>query len=329
MQSHQLTESEEPANQEFGPILERALKRARALIPPEYEIVHELSHDHARVRGDATELENLFASACVLAWQSIAGQPAKIVVESVELVMDEVVLNDEAEKLQGGLPPRRYVHVIISNDKRQPPGPLHLKMRPPPEGSALPSARRLRLIDMRSVVSEHKGMFSVATEPTLGTGFDIYLPSAAVLDRQAVTGSGGALKHVVYVDDYAGMRELIEEVLPDAGFRVTSFDKAMPALRFILTNSTGCDAVVTDFKLLDLDGLELLKQIKRVRPALPVIIVSGYVDDTLRARALERGAVAVLSKTQDLDALCEVLHQLLPSDAQPEAGSFTDWSSLS
>lgn len=328
MQSHDLAQGEESANQEFGPILGRALERARALIPPEVDLVHELSHGHARVRGEAVDLENLFTSACVLAWQSIAGQSGRIVVESAEVVMDEVVLNADAETLQGGLPPRRYVHIVISNDRRAPPGPLHIKMRPPPEGSPLPSARRLRLIDMRSVVSQHKGMFSVATEPTLGTGFDMYLPSAASLDRQAVSGSGGTLRHVVYVDDYAGMRELIEEVLPDAGFRVTSFDKAMPALRFIQTGTTACDAVVTDYKLLDLDGLELLKQIKRVRPGLPVIIVSGYVDDTLRARALERGAAAVLSKTQDLDALCQVLRKLLPSDAQPETGSFTDWSSL-
>jgi two-component system cell cycle sensor histidine kinase/response regulator CckA len=319
---------EDAVNQEFGPIIDRALARARALLPPEIELVHELSHGHARVRGDAVALENLFTSACILAWHSVAGQSARIVVETAEVVMDEVVLTDNAETLKGGLPPRRYVHVVVSNDKRQPPGPLHLRMRPPPAGGPPASARRLRLIEMRSVVSDHKGMFSVATEPALGTGFDMYLPTAAPLDRQSVSGSGGELRHVVYIDDYSGMRELIEEVLPDAGFRVTSFDRAMPALKFLQTSACNCDAVVSDYKLTDLDGLELLKQIKRLHPDLPVIIVSGYVDDTLRARALERGASAVLSKTQDLEALCEVLHDLLPSLAQAEAGSFTDWASL-
>jgi len=328
MHGHVAADNEEPSNLEFGPIMARALERARALLPPEIELVHELCHGHARVRGDATALENLFTSACILAWHSVAGQAARIVVESDEVLMDEVVLTADAETLKGGLPPRRYVHVIVSNDKRQPPGPLHINMRPPAEGSPPVSARRLKLIEMRSVVSGHKGMFSVATEPSLGTGFDMYLPTAAPLDRQAVSGSGGALRHVVYVDDYSDMRELIEEVLPDAGFRVTSFDRAIPALAFLQTSSTICDAVVSDYKLTDLDGLELLKQVKRLFPDLPVIIVSGYVDDMLRARALERGAAAVLSKTQDLEALCDLLHELLPPIAQAEAGSFTDWASL-
>lgn len=328
MQGQASADIEQTSNQEFGPILERALGRARALLPSEIELVHELSHGHARVRGDAVSLENLFTSACILAWQAVAGQATRIVVESAEVLMDEVELTCDAETLKGGLPPRRYVHVIVSNDMRQPPGPLHLRMRPPPEGGPQISARRLRLIDMRAVVTGHRGMFSVATEPSLGTGFDMYLPTAASLDRQVISGSGGALRHVVYVDDYSGMRELIEEALPDAGFRVTSFDRAMSALTFLQTSSTVCDAVVSDYKLIDLDGLELLRQVKRLFPDLPVIIVSGYVDDTLRARAVERGAAAVLSKTEDLEKLCDVLHQLLPPCAQAEAGSFTDWASL-
>ncbi|CAN5662260.1 hypothetical protein BH11PSE7_BH11PSE7_29600 [soil metagenome] len=315
-------------NHEFGPILGRALERARALLPPEIELIHELSHGNARVRGDVTALENLFTSACILAWHSVAGHSNRIVVESAEVMMDEVILNPDAEVFKGGLPPRRHVHVIVSNDKRQPAGPLHLRMRPPPPGSPPVSARRLRLTEMRSVVSEHRGTFSVSTEPSSGTAFDMYLPTAAPLERLALSGSGGALRHVVYVDDYSGMRELIEEVLPDAGFRLTSFDRALPALAFLQTSSAACDALVCDYKLTDLDGLELLRQIKPLFPDLPVIIMSGYVDDVLRMKARQAGACAVVSKSQDLDTLCGVFHGLLPPVVQAEAGSFTDWASL-
>lgn len=323
-----LSNAEDLANQEFVPILVRALQRARALLPAEIGLVHEVAHDDMRVRGNAALLEDVFASACILAWQSMGATRSNIVVEAAEVVMDEIVLNKDAETLQGGLPPRRYAHVSIGTSQRMPVGPLHIAMPMPADGSRPPSARRLKLIQMREAVTGHKGTFSVFTDPALGSAFDIYLPTVLPLGRQAISGSGGAVSHVIYVDDYVGMRELVSEVLPDAGFRVSCFESGSEALQYIKSGKDVCDAVVTDYKLVDLNGIDLLRQVKQLRPDLPVIIVSGYADDALRARAAEHGAAFVLSKSNDVDVLCQVLRQLLHVDPVSQPGSFTDWASL-
>ena len=144
----------------------------------------------------------------------------------------------------------------------------------------------------------------------------------------AISGSGGAVSHVVYVDDYEGMRELVSEVLPDAGFRVSCFESGTEALKYIKSGPGVCDAVVTDYKLVDLNGIDLLRHVKQLHPDMPVIIVSGYVDDALRARATEHGAAYVLSKSNDVDMLCQALRQLLHAEPVSQPGSFTDWSSL-
>ncbi len=318
----------ERVNQEFTPILQHALQRVRVLLPDEFVLLSEAPQTSLRIRADAGQLEDLIASACLVTWQSMVGLDPRIVVSVTEVVMDNIVLDNQAEQLQGGLPPRSYIYITIGNNLRNPAGPLHLPVEPPPPGTPRHSAARLRLQQMHQVVVQHKGTFSVATDRTLGTGFDIYLPSALPLDRPALSGSGSALKHVVYVDDYRGMRDLVNEILPDAGYRVTCFDNGLSALRFIQTHLPECDAVVSDYKLPDINGIDLLLHLKQFAPELPVVLMSGYLDEALRQRAYASGAAQVLSKSGEVEELCMALHELLDEEPQSQPGSFTDWSSL-
>ena len=66
--------------------------------------------------------------------------------------------------------------------------------------------------------------------------------------------------------------------------------------------------VFLDISLPDQDGLEILREIKKVQPSLPVIIVSGHITDENRARALALGAVDFLEKPLSLAKIRELLH---------------------
>ena len=77
-----------------------------------------------------------------------------------------------------------------------------------------------------------------------------------------------------------------------------------------------------------MSGIDLLKTVKDLHPGLPVIIISGYVDEALRSSALSAGAALVLSKTDDLNNLCQALRQVLTTTPQPEAGRYSEWASL-
>lgn len=316
-------------NQELAPILERALQRFRALLPAEFDVALDVSRDQPRVRALSQPLEDVLFSACVVAWQSMAGLATQVVVESMEVVLDDVVLSPDAEILQGGLPPRRYVRLVISDSRRTEVGPLHCLMPPPAVVDDQPaSARRLSLTQMHEVVARHRGTINVSAKASLGTAFDIYLPTVMPLDVPVVSDSGTDIKHVLYVDDYEAMRELVSESLPDAGFRVSCFENGKDALLFLQSNWFGCDAVVSDYKLMDLSGIELLKQIRRLHPGIPVIIISGYLDEALRSMAHAQGAALVVSKTDDLNELCQALRQVLVTVPKPAAGRYTDWASL-
>ena len=190
-------------------------------------------------------------------------------------------------------------------------------------------ARRLKLQDIREIVDQHRGWVTAAAEVGKGTAFDIFLPAAQPLDIHATDASGSGVKHILYVDDYDAMRELVSETLPDAGFKVTCVDSGKSALQALLAEPDKYAAVVSDYKLLGFSGLDLLIHVKKTRADLPVIIISGYVDDALRSKAFAEGASLVISKTSDLSQLCAELRALLISSTpNPELVNYSEWARL-
>jgi CheY-like chemotaxis protein len=82
----------------------------------------------------------------------------------------------------------------------------------------------------------------------------------------------------------------------------------------LLEKCEGIRAVVIDFRMPEMDGLELLRQIRR-RRHLPVLLLSSEDDPALAARALAEGARAFLSKTTAPRLLLARLRQLLTASA--------------
>ena len=68
--------------------------------------------------------------------------------------------------------------------------------------------------------------------------------------------------------------------------------------------------ILSDINMPGMDGLALLREVKRVRPDLPVIMVTAYGDDDRRQRAAEYGAAEFITKPVDFDVLKSRLAQL-------------------
>jgi CheY-like chemotaxis protein len=69
--------------------------------------------------------------------------------------------------------------------------------------------------------------------------------------------------------------------------------------------------ILSDINMPGMDGLELLRKVKGLRPELPVLMVTAYGDDERRRRADELGAAAFLTKPVDFDQLKQQLVQLM------------------
>lgn len=106
---------------------------------------------------------------------------------------------------------------------------------------------------------------------------------------------------VIIADDDEDVLSLLEEILAGVGYTVTAVTNGAALLADFATHPY--DVVVTDMRMPYADGLAVLDGVRRLRPATPVIVITGYSDyddEVLRAR----GAVSCLRKP--LRHLCDL-----------------------
>jgi len=103
-----------------------------------------------------------------------------------------------------------------------------------------------------------------------------------------------AEKHVFFLDDEPQVRDVVKETLEEAGIKVTCFACATECLDRLC--SAKCDLLITDMRMPEKDGLELLADVKRLVPWVPVLMITGYGDVPTAVKAVKGGAVDFIEK---------------------------------
>lgn len=120
-------------------------------------------------------------------------------------------------------------------------------------------------------------------------------------------------KHtILVVDDEPGICEILQTALSSDGYRVHKALGGTEALR-ILDVLKDVDVVILDLKMPERDGIGVLREMKRRRPQLPVIILTGYGTLDTARQAMSLGAYDFLTKPFDLDVVRETVREALES----------------
>ena len=119
---------------------------------------------------------------------------------------------------------------------------------------------------------------------------------------------------VIYViDDDEAVRQSLEFLLKTAGLNVRSFDSARTFLEVLPEIRSGC--IVTDVRMPEITGIDLLRRVKELGLDLPVIVITGHGDISLAVEAMKIGAVDFLEKPFDDDTLLEAVRASLTRTA--------------
>ena len=116
-------------------------------------------------------------------------------------------------------------------------------------------------------------------------------------------------EHIYVVDDDACIGQAVVAHLEAARFKCTYFEKADDCLRQL--NQQRCDLLITDLRMPGKDGMELLAEVRRITPWLPVLVMSAYGDIPLATKAVKAGAVDFVEKPIQWDSFIATVRTIL------------------
>lgn len=130
---------------------------------------------------------------------------------------------------------------------------------------------------------------------------------------------------ILVVDDEPLVLELFQETLEEQGYTITTVDNGPDAIELI--QGEDLDLVFLDLKIPGMDGAELFRRIRKIAPALPVVIITAYPESEVMSRALVHGPLSIMQKPfSDSDVSAAVKSFLLPERRSPRDNIFEGYS---
>jgi CheY-like chemotaxis protein len=167
-----------------------------------------------------------------------------------------------------------------------------------------------------AIVTDAGGAIDVRSALERGSTFTIYLArteATPVAAGEAAALPRGNGERVLLVEDEANLLALTAEVLARLGYEPVPFTDSNAALAAFQGEPRSFDVVITDAVMPGLTGTRLATQLRRQRPDLPIILMSGYTGPSLTRQALAAGISELLAKPlqsrQIAATLARVLHR--------------------
>ncbi len=230
------------------------------------------------VNGDVSQVRQIVMNLITNASDALGEQNGSITIRTGLIGVDPQYLADTY--VNESLPEGPYVFVEVSDTGCGMDAATRARIFDPFFTTKF-TGRGLGLAAVLGIVRGHHGAIKVYSEPGMGTTFKVLLP-AAVGAAQAVSApaparetwhSGGL---VLVVDDEEGVRTVAQGVLERCGFNVIEASDGREGVDVFREHAAEIRAVLLDMTMPRMSGVEALREIRRIRRDVPVILSSGY-----------------------------------------------------
>jgi signal transduction histidine kinase/ActR/RegA family two-component response regulator len=174
----------------------------------------------------------------------------------------------------------------------------------------------LGLATVLGIVKGHGGFLSLQSEIGVGTTFRIYLPSSgdttgAAKEEGPIEVKRGNGERVLVVDDEPPIREALVGTLESNGYRAFTAEDGSDALALYFQRKEEIDVVLTDLAMAQMDGIALVRSLRKVNPDVRVIVSSGHMQKDNMVVLNGLGVKSFLDKPYSADKLLRALREIL------------------
>jgi nitrogen-specific signal transduction histidine kinase len=256
--------------------LDRLLRR---LIGSDIQLVVERTGGLGCVRIDPGQLEQVIVNMAVNARDAMpAGGTLRIEVE------DRDLSDDDAARIAGARAGAMVRVRVRDSGMGMPPEVLARIFEPFFTTKGEHFGTGLGLATCYGIVNQAGGFVTVASAPNAGTTFDVYLPRTDRAPQwlpatDGVSGPVRGTETILLAEDDAPVREVMAATLQEQGYTVLIASDGLAAVQAAEHHLGPIHLLLTDMMMPGISGLEAAKRIAAVRPALRVLLVSGYVPD--------------------------------------------------
>lgn len=280
---------------QIKPIIKEAMKLIRASLPVYIEIKQDLASDNY-VMADPTQIHQIIMNLCTNAGYAMKNKNGVLSVKLIDMDVNADHIASDPE-----LRPGRYVQLSVSDtgagiarnirDRIFDP---FFTTKPRNEGTGM----GLSLV--HGIVKSYQGAITLKTRKGVGSTFNVLIPAFG--DKTDAPVDAGqrevprGTEHVLFIDDEASLVEIGQHMLEGLGYRVTPVIGSYKALQLFGKKPEEFDLVITDYTMPNLRGDQLACRLLKIRPDIPIIMVTGFADTVAKRYITHMGIRALIQK---------------------------------
>ena len=270
-------------------LVKETLKLLRSSLPSTIAIAQDM--DAGAIDGtsmaDPTQIHQVLMNLCTNAAHAMRKKGGVL-----SISLKEVDIGSGAISELPDLAPGSYLRLTVADtghgmddEVRQRIFDPYFTTKGPSEGTGL------GLAVVYGIITSLSGGIAVFSEPGQGTTFDVYFPRTKTLQAPTVAAPGllpTGKGHVLVVDDEQSIVDMLKQMLESLGYDVADRCSSSDALQAFGVRPDSFDLVITDLTMPHMTGIDLAREILKIRPDTPIILCTGFSDvvDENRARLL-------------------------------------------
>ncbi|MDZ4164142.1 MAG: response regulator [Smithellaceae bacterium] len=315
---------------DIAPLIRESLQLLRASLPATIEIRQNIEVSAGIILADPIEISQVLMNLCTNSAQAMSDHGGVL-----EVSLTRADINGSMLSVNKEIQPGPYIKLMVSDvghgmttEVMERIFDPYFTTREVGKGSGL------GLSIVRSIVKNHEGAITVASDPSRGTTFDVYFPlagripeekAAPFLDLEPIPRGRG--ERILFVDDEEAIVEVARQILAHLGYEITGSTGSLEALELFRLKPEGFDLVVTDLTMPKMSGDRLAADLRAVRPDIPVVICTGYSEHFTEERSKAQGIDKLVFKPLVMkDLACTVREVLdrrtgMRPPAEPDKGA--------